>query len=78
MFRLSIHAYTPAGKRSILSGDSDDDGEPNTYDYNDSFIDDDEDGGGGCRVYRSDNAKYAHRCTVCILITHCKRIFVEG
>ena len=31
----------PAGgaKPSALSGDSDDDGEPNTYDYNDSFID---------------------------------------
>ena len=27
-------------KQSILSGDSDDEGEPNTYDYNDSFIDD--------------------------------------
>ena len=26
--------------RSIIVGDSDDDGEPNTYDYNDSFIDD--------------------------------------
>lgn len=25
---------------SALAGDSDDDGEPNTYDYNDSFIDD--------------------------------------
>lgn len=25
-------------------GDSDDDGEPNTYDYNDSFIDDDDEG----------------------------------
>ena len=34
----SIHS-TYAG-RSILVGDSDDDGEPNTYDYNDSFIDD--------------------------------------
>lgn len=27
-------------KVSALTGDSDDDGEPNTYDYNDSFIDD--------------------------------------
>ena len=27
-------------KVSALAGDSDDDGEPNTYDYNDSFIDD--------------------------------------
>ena len=26
---------------SALAGDSDDDGEPNTYDYTDSFIDDD-------------------------------------
>ena len=25
-----------------MSGDSDDEGEPNTYDYNDSFIDDEE------------------------------------
>lgn len=28
----------------MLSGDSDDDGGPNTYDYNDSFIDDKEEG----------------------------------
>ena len=35
---MFIHP-THAG-RSILVGDSDDDGEPNTYDYNDSFIDD--------------------------------------
>lgn len=28
-------------KISALAGDSDDDGQPNTYDYNDSFIDDD-------------------------------------
>lgn len=28
------------GGSSVLHGDSDDDGEPNTYDYNDSFIDD--------------------------------------
>jgi hypothetical protein len=27
-------------KKSILHGDSDDEDEPNTYDYNDSFIDD--------------------------------------
>ena len=27
-------------KVSALAGDSDDDDEPNTYDYNDSFIDD--------------------------------------
>ena len=27
-------------KVSALAGDSDDDGEPNTYDYTDSFIDD--------------------------------------
>ena len=32
------------GQHSILTGDSDDDGEPNTYDYNDSFIDDIDDG----------------------------------
>ena len=29
-------------KVSALAGDSDDDGEPNTYDYTDSFIDDDD------------------------------------
>ena len=29
-------------KANVLAGESDDDGEPNTYDYNDSFIDDDE------------------------------------
>lgn len=27
-----------------MQGDSDDDGEPNTYDYNDSFIDDEDTG----------------------------------
>ncbi len=27
-------------KRSVLAGDSDDEDLPNTYDYNDSFIDD--------------------------------------
>ena len=32
-------------KRSVLAGDSDDDSQPNTYDYNDSFIDDDDGGG---------------------------------
>ena len=60
------HALTPAGKRSTLSGDSDDDGEPNTYDYNDSFIDDEQDGGGyctWCAACASVNVKYAHRCT---------------
>ena len=35
----------------MLGGDSDDDDQPNTYDYNDSFIDDEEKGmcvkGGG-------------------------------
>ena len=30
-------------KVSTLTGDSDDDGQPNTYDYTDSFIDDDND-----------------------------------
>ena len=35
----SIMLFDHSG-RSILVGDSDDDGEPNTYDYNDSFIDD--------------------------------------
>ena len=39
---FSIHAVGKKGKRSVLAGDSDDDGGPNTYDYNDSFIDDDE------------------------------------
>ena len=33
-----------AGKRAILQGDSDDDGQPNTYDYDDSFIDDEDAG----------------------------------
>ncbi len=32
-------------KRSVLSGDSDDEDQPNTYDYNDSFIDDIEESG---------------------------------
>ncbi|XP_075719220.1 aprataxin and PNK-like factor [Rhinoderma darwinii] len=31
------------GKKSVLDGDSDNDGEPNDYDLDDSFIDDDED-----------------------------------
>ena len=30
-------------KVSTLTGDSDDDGQPNTYDYTDSFINDDDD-----------------------------------
>lgn len=29
-------------KKSALEDDSDNDGEPNSYDYNDSFIDDEE------------------------------------
>ena len=34
-------------KKSVLIGDSDDDGESNSYDYNDSFIDDVEEEGEG-------------------------------
>jgi len=34
------HDLHTAKKISALAGDSDDDGEPNTYDYTDSFIDD--------------------------------------
>jgi len=29
-----------SAKKSVVKGDSDDDGLPNTYDYQDSFIDD--------------------------------------
>ena len=29
-------------KKSVVVGDSDDDGEANAYDYNDSFIDDED------------------------------------
>ena len=36
------HTHTWTGHRSVLVGDSDDDGEANTYDYNDSFIDDEQ------------------------------------
>ena len=32
-------------KRSVLEGDSDEDDQPNTYDYTDSFIDDEQEGG---------------------------------
>ena len=32
-------------KKSVLTGDSDDEDEPNTYDYHDSFIDDEGIGG---------------------------------
>ena len=44
---VSFHFHTIGKKSKIsaLEGDSDDDGEPNTYDYNDSFIDDDEQSG---------------------------------
>ena len=38
--RVRILLFIAGKKRSALSGDSDDDGEANTYDYNDSFIDD--------------------------------------
>lgn len=31
-------------KRSVLTGESDDDSQPNTYDSKDSFIDDNDDG----------------------------------
>ena len=44
---LSTHivcSLSVGKKQSVLSGDSDDDGGPNTYDYNDSFIDDKEEG----------------------------------
>ena len=37
-----------------MSGDSDDDGQPNTYDYNDSFIDD-EDIGSSSTSYGPDS-----------------------
>ena len=39
---FSIHSLGKKSKMSVLEGNSDDDGGPNTYDYNDSFIDDDE------------------------------------
>lgn len=45
--RVRILLFITGKKRSALSGDSDDDGEANTYDYNDSFIDD-QDLGGKC------------------------------
>lgn len=35
-----IYVYTVT---SLVAGDSDDDGQPNTYDYNDSFLDDSDD-----------------------------------
>ncbi|XP_064403573.1 aprataxin and PNK-like factor isoform X3 [Halichondria panicea] len=43
------------GKCSILSGESDDDGEPNTYDYNDSFIDNSEEDGGDVSSFGSNS-----------------------
>jgi len=45
---IILYPVNLIGKRSALADDSDDDGEPNTYDYNDSFIDDHhQDSGGG-------------------------------
>ena len=38
---ITFHCGVHIGKRSVLTEDGDDDGEPNTYDYNDSFIDND-------------------------------------
>nr|XP_014344385.1 PREDICTED: aprataxin and PNK-like factor [Latimeria chalumnae] len=37
-----IVAHPAAGGKSVLDGDSDDDGNSNDYDLNDSFIDDEE------------------------------------
>ena len=42
--KLCCYSLSVGKKQSVLSGDSDDDGGPNTYDYNDSFIDDKEEG----------------------------------
>ena len=46
-FRVRVpHLLFTAGKKpSLLARDSDDDGEANTYDYTDSFIDDQNVGG---------------------------------
>ena len=38
---MNVFCGCSTDKRSVLTGNSDDDGETNTYDYNDSFIDDD-------------------------------------
>lgn len=42
-------------KQSVLTGDSDDDGGANTYDYTDSFIDDEDPEGGEfrCKTFSS-------------------------
>lgn len=42
MFTTTLEHVTSllTAKVSALASDSDDDGQPNTYDYNDSFIDD--------------------------------------
>ena len=36
-----VFCFVGKKKQSVVAGASDDDGEPNTYDYEDSFIDDD-------------------------------------
>lgn len=42
--RARAGVFLCTGKRAALRGDSDDDGQPNTYDYDDSFIDDEDAG----------------------------------
>ncbi len=37
---LYFFFFLHSEKKSLVEGDSDDDGQPNTYDYQDSFIDD--------------------------------------
>ena len=43
MWFVLFDSSFPTEKKSLVEGDSDDDGQPNTYDYKDSFIDDDDD-----------------------------------
>ena len=42
-------------KKSVLSGESDDDGEDNDYDYDDSFIDDGDFGSESSSSYQDDD-----------------------
>ena len=40
MYSTMLFCVSGKKPKSALVGDSDDDNQPNTYDYNDSFIDD--------------------------------------
>lgn len=51
---MQVISSDPGKRVSALAGDSDDDDLPNTYDYTDSFLDDDDVSKGVC--YSQDQA----------------------